>query len=142
MDGLRMVPVESGPAPACDRCGATGQRWDRIGGRPYCPDCEESLIRGEGAPLVVATEKHRCRVCDCAGTVPYQTLPLDTPALLALDLCPRHFRDLLGRRLAPSAVAQLRRQLRALNLRPDQVFLLHEAFYDAEGRAQLPVHDD
>ena len=140
MDGLRLFPGESLPAPEpCCRCGASGQHWDRIGEQCYCPDCEEGLVRGEGEPLALRTAKHRCAVCDRPGTVPYLTLPLQGSVLLAIDLCPWHFRDLLGRRLAPSAFAQLRRRLQGLRLEADQVFLLHEAFYDPNGRALQPV---
>src|SRR6266498_315097 len=68
MDGLRLFPGESLPAPEpCCRCGASGQHWDRIGEQCYCPDCEEGLVRGEGEPLALRTAKHRCAVCDRPG---------------------------------------------------------------------------
>jgi hypothetical protein len=140
MDSLRLVPGESAPPlEPCSRCHASGQRWDRIAGQTFCPDCEESLVRGESEPLITPTEKRRCCVCDYPATVCYQTLPLDGDTLLALDLCPEHFRALLGRRIEPYAFFQLRRRLLNLGLSVEQVFLLHEAFYDREGQALQPV---
>src|SRR4051812_49102924 len=44
MESLRLVPGESASTlEPCSRCHATGQRWDRIAGQTFCPDCEESL---------------------------------------------------------------------------------------------------
>jgi hypothetical protein len=60
-------------------------------------------------------------------------------ALIELDLCAEHFRDLIGRRLGPYAFQQLRRQLQALDLDAGQLFLLHDAFYDEHGRALKPA---
>jgi hypothetical protein len=143
LDSLRMVPGEkySAAAPCC-RCGTTGQRWDRLAGKPFCPDCQEDLARGEGPPLIERTEPGRCCVCDHGGTIRYLTLPQQTPALLEMDLCPEHFRALLGRRLGPFAFHQVGRQLQALHLTVEQVFLLHDAFYDRQGRALQPVNQE
>ena len=46
---------------------------------------------------------------------------------------------LIGRRLGPFAYHQLRRQLAALGLDADDVFLLHDTFYDVQGRALQPA---
>jgi hypothetical protein len=56
-----------------------------------------------------------------------------------MDLCPEHVRALLGRRLSTSAFEQLRRRLRTLDLGVEQIFLLHDAFYDERGRALQPA---
>jgi hypothetical protein len=143
MDSLRLVAAD--PAEAlvpCCRCGAQGQSWDRLAGMAYCPDCEETLARGEGPPLIAPTERRTCCVCDRLGTVPYRTQPLHAAALLEMDLCPEHFRALLSRCLGPFAYQQLCRQLRALRVGVEQVFLLHDAFYDPHGRALQPVSED
>jgi hypothetical protein len=142
MDGVRIFCVGTadrlGP---CGRCGAAGQPWDRIADQACCPDCEESLVAGEGAPLVLRTEPRRCCVCDQAGTVAFRSAPLHRPDLVEFDLCPGHFRDLLARRLRPFAYHQLRRALHGLGITVEQVFLLHEAFYDPQGKALQPVVD-
>src|SRR5262245_16632612 len=98
MDGLRIIAgKDSVRAEPCGGCGTAGQVWDRIAGVAYCPDCEEALARGDGPPLVLRTQKQFCCVCRRQGTVRYQTLPLGGTALLEMDLCPEHFRALLGR---------------------------------------------
>ena len=56
-----------------------------------------------------------------------------------IDLCAEHIRALAGRRLGPHAFEQLRQQLYSLGLEVAQIFLLHEAFYDAHGRALQPA---
>jgi hypothetical protein len=108
-------------------------------GKSYCPDCEESLAVGEGEPLIERAERNACAVCGLVGTLRYLTFPLECAEVLEIDLCARHFRELLGRRLGPFAFQQLRRQLRAVNLDAGQVFLLHDAFYDDEGQALQPA---
>jgi hypothetical protein len=138
MDSIRLAADDPAPDAPCCQCGGTGQCWDRLAGRPYCPDCEEALVRGEGPPLVVKVEPHRCGICDQAGTVSYWTLPLRSGAVV-LDLCRDHFRDLLGRRLDPVAFAQLRRRLKYVGVGVEQVFLLHDAFYNTDGKALQPV---
>lgn len=140
MESLRMVGGERvGPSTPCCRCGATQGCWDRIVGKAYCPNCQEALIVGEAPPLIERTGKHRCAICNQVGSVPYLTFPLQGPQAVEVPLCPEHLRALLGRRLAPHAFHQLRRKLRTVNLSPEDVFLLHEAFYDASGRALQPA---
>jgi hypothetical protein len=108
-------------------------------GRPFCPDCEESLIKGESAPLVERAEPRRCAVCGQGGTLRYLTYPLECGTPVEMDLCARHFRALLGRCLDRGAYEQLRRKLRARGLGVDQIFLLHDAFYDDQGVALQPA---
>ena len=140
MSGLRLLTGENvAPQAACCRCRATGCPWDRIAGRPYCPDCQESLAMGEAEPLVERVEPQRCAICQQTGTLRYLTFPLHASAPLEIDLCRNHFRSLLARRLSMHAFQQLRRQLEALALTADRLFLLHEAFYEAQGRALQPV---
>ena len=50
-------------------------------------------------------------------------------------------RGLIGRHLGPFAYHQIRRQLDALEVMVDEIFLLHEAFYDIYGRALHPLTD-
>jgi hypothetical protein len=139
MDSINLVADDQQTAHApCSQCGATGQCWDRLAGQAYCPDCEEALVRGEGAPLITKLDARRCCVCDHQGTVSYRTLPLRS-RLLVLDLCRDHFRDLLARRLDQVAFAQLRRRLLSVGVGVEQIFLLHGAFYDKEGQALQPV---
>jgi hypothetical protein len=140
MDSLRVTPRESVPPSAgCCRCREPNPRWDRIAGRAFCPNCQEQLAQGEAEPLVLKTQPNGCAVCDRMGTVCYLTYPLQAPAPVEIELCPVHLRDLLGRCLEPGAFQQLRRRLRAIELDSDVIFLLHEAFYDAHGRASLPA---
>lgn len=140
MDSLRVTAVndESGPIPCC-RCEAGDGHWDRIAGKPYCPNCQEMLALGEAEPLVERTRKQRCAVCSQVGTVCYATYPLNATAAVEMDLCPEHLRGLLGRQLGPYAYHQLRRELRMLGLEADAIFLLHDAFYDSNGRALQPA---
>jgi hypothetical protein len=140
MDNLRMVPGDSvPPGSPCSRCGAQGQRWDLLSSESLCPDCQETLASGAGAPLVLRTEKRRCGACDRLGTVPYLTRPREMDGLLEIDLCPEHLRALLARNLEPFAFHQLLRRLHSLRLNPEQVFLLHSAFYNRQGQALQPV---
>lgn len=140
MEGLRVVEAEKSLAP-CARCQTAGCPWDRIAGEIVCPDCQELLVLGEGAPLVVRVEPRCCAVCGQRGTIRYLTHPLHTRQPVEIDLCALHFRTLLGRRLDRSSLEQLGRQLQTLGLSPRQVFLLHEAFYDDNGKALQPVSD-
>lgn len=140
MDDLRIVAGERVPLEVpCCRCQATGHGWDRVMGKPLCPDCEENLIVGEGEPLVERVEKNRCAVCGCVGTLRYTTLPLNARNWVELDLCARHFRDLLARNLEPRSFLQLRRKLGCVGFNAGQIFLLHEAFYDEDGRSLQPA---
>jgi hypothetical protein len=97
------------------------------------------LALGEAPPLMEQAEMKRCLVCQHLGTVRYLTYPLQANEAIEFDLCPRHFEALLSRRLERYALLQLSRQLQLLGLSAKQVFLLHEAFYDENGRALQPV---
>jgi hypothetical protein len=140
MDGLRVVAPESvAPLDPCCRCRGEGSRWDRVNGLPYCPDCQEALVQGHADPLTLRTERRRCTLCNRLGCVRFLTYPLRAPEPVEMDLCARHFRALLGRRLEPVGYVRLRRLLATLSLSPHTIFLLHEAFYDDEGRALQPA---
>jgi hypothetical protein len=142
MEGLRWVKGGGQAAEApCSRCQAAGCPWDRIAGKPICPDCQEQLALGEGAPLVEKAEKRPCAVCQQVGTLCYLTYPLHASEPVELDLCAQHFHALLRRRLDRYAFLQLCRQLQGLGVASQQVFLLHEAFYDNHGRPLQPVPD-
>jgi hypothetical protein len=123
----------------CCRCASAARNWDRIVDKAYCPDCQEALILGLAAPLSERTEKRTCAVCGRAGTVRFLTYPLQSSTPIEIDLCPEHLRGLLGRRLGPYAFHQLRRRLHVLGLGVEFIFLLHEAFYDQNGRALQPA---
>lgn len=140
MEGMRRV-ADTGPSPLepCVRCQAGGCPWDRIAGKAICPDCQEALALGEAPALSERAERKRCSVCQHLGTVRYLTYPLGSDAAVEFDLCPQHFQDLLSRRLQRHALLQLSRQLQSVGLSAKQVFLLHEAFYDADGLALQPV---
>src|SRR5438128_1827378 len=72
MSSLRVVhnAVEGARCP-CSRCSATGCHWDRVAGYAVCPDCQEGLLRGESAPLVLPREGRACAVCKLPGTIRY-----------------------------------------------------------------------
>lgn len=140
MEGLRVVaPDASAALVPCCRCQAAGCPWDQIGGKAICPDCQEQLILGEGAPLLERVERRACAICHHEGTLRYLTYPLRGSRPVEVDLCSGHFQSLLARRLDKYALKQLGRQLQAVGLQVRQVFLLHEAFYDEKGRALQPV---
>jgi hypothetical protein len=140
MDSLRLISANGlSRHDPCSQCAAAGSQWDRIVGRPYCPDCEETLALGEGAALILRTQSFPCAVCDRVGAVSFLTFPLHGERPLEMYLCPEHFRALLGRRLGPHAFHQLRRRLELLGLAVERIFLLHEVFYDAAGRALQPL---
>jgi hypothetical protein len=140
MDNIHLAPADSiFPKIPCCRCGDQSRFWDRIAGKTYCPNCLESLAMGEGDPLVARTARRRCAVCHHLGTVRYVTFPLHSRRPVEMELCPEHVRALVARRLGPYAFEQLRRQLSRLGLEVAEVFLLHEAFYDAQGRALQPA---
>jgi len=121
---------------------ATGCHWDRIADSILCADCEEDLVRGEGEPLVLRTRPTFCAICGRQGTVEYTTWPLRESEQLQMELCPHHLRSLLARRLTSSAYHVVRRQLNLLGLAVEQLFLMHEAFYDEAGSALQPVPDE
>jgi hypothetical protein len=142
MNSIRMASADSFDLwKPCCRCGQMALGWDSIAGKPYCPNCEEAIVQGDGDPLIAATQRRQCNVCPSFGTVTVQTFPLKASQPVEMDLCPNHLRALLGRRLGAHAYSQLRRQLSGLGLDVHDVFLLHEAFYDARGRALLPAAD-
>lgn len=141
MDSVRRVALGAPEQEPCSRCQALGCYWDRLAGKPCCPDCEEMLAAGEGPPMVARTVPGRCAVCSRQGVVPYFTFPLHTSGIVEIDLCSEHFRALLARRLGTYAFGQLRRRLQTGGLSAEQIFLLHEVFYDAQGRALQPVSD-
>jgi len=140
MDSMRLAPADSVfPQIPCCRCQEGKRPWDRIAGKTYCPDCLEALAMGEADPLVERTDKRRCTICHQPGTVRFLTFPLHSRRPVEMDLCPDHLRSLVARRLGPHAFEQLRRQLNALGLVVSEIFLLHEAFYDVQGRALQPA---
>src|SRR5262245_34758417 len=142
MDSIRLAsPEQVAVDVACCRCVRATGPWDCIVGKPYCPNGQEALAVGEADPLIERAEKRRCTICNCVGTVRYATFPLHTGRAVEMDLCPEHLRGLLGRRLGAHAYQQLRRQLARLDVDVTEVFLLHEAFYDGNGRALQPARD-
>jgi hypothetical protein len=142
MDGLHWI-TDSGQSPhaPCSRCQATGCPWDQLAGKAICPDCQELLAQGEGEPLIERAQKRPCAVCGQIGTISFVTFPLHAPTALGIDLCPRHIHALLARRLDRGSYFQLARQMQNLGLASRQVFLLHEAFYDEQGRSLQPLPD-
>src|SRR5262245_36264080 len=122
MDGIRICPPGNVPAGApCCRCAGVSPGWDRIAGKPYCPDCQEAVIVGTAAPIIERSEKNRCTVCASEGTVRFLTFPLQAPHAVEMDLCPEHLRGLLARRLGVHAFSQLRRQLTHLGLQVNDI---------------------
>jgi hypothetical protein len=142
MDNVRIASSDNVPVDLpCCRCGKAERPWDRIALRAYCPSCQELLALGETTPLVEPTQKNRCAVCNRLGTVVYGTFPLQSHTPVMIDLCPEHLRGLLGRRLGTHGFAQLRRKLLNLGIGVDDIFLLHSAFYDDQGRALQPADE-
>ncbi len=140
MDSIRLAPTGSVfPQIPCCRCADHTRTWDRIAGKTYCPNCLESLAMGETDPVIERIDRRCCAVCHHQGTVRYLTFPLHSRRPVELDLCAEHLRALVGRRLGPHAFEQLRRQLYALGLEAADIFLLHDAFYDDQGRAIQPA---
>ena len=142
MDSLRLVCIDEvcSSTPCC-RCGTTEGRWDQIAGKSYCPRCEEALVVGDAPPLVERTEKKPCSVCNHQGTLRFLSFPVRATHPVEIDLCPEHFRALLARRLGPFAYQHICRRLDGVGLGPDQIFLLHDAFYDPQGRALQPAFE-
>src|SRR5262245_39262214 len=117
MSGLRKIHwAQKATFPECCRCQAAGCRWDLIAGKPICPDCQESLVLGRGAPLIEKTERKLCTICQRTGTIRYLTFPLNPTDPVEMDLCPQHFRALLSRTLHPQAFHHLRQQLHWVGL--------------------------
>jgi hypothetical protein len=140
MSSMRVVgnPGLSPHCP-CGRCSAIGCHWDRLADHPVCPDCQVELLRGESEPLILRRERRSCAICEQLGTIRYTTFPLHESEPIEIDLCPAHLRDLMARRLTPRAYQRLRRQLNLLGLAVEQIFLLHESFYDESGSALRPM---
>jgi hypothetical protein len=139
MHAIRLVPRQQVVTEACSGCRRSRQRWDRIAGKPYCPNCEEELILGIAESLCERTERKACVICSRLGTVRYLTFPLGATPPLEMDLCPKHLRGLLARSLKQYPFRELQRKLRCVGLEVKQVFLLHDAFYDADGYALQPA---
>src|SRR5205814_4466183 len=96
MDSIRKASAKEVAADVeCCRCDGAVGPWDRIVGKPYCPNCQEALALGEAAPLIERAEKRRCTICNCVGTVRYATFPLHLGDAVEMDLCPEHLRGLL-----------------------------------------------
>lgn len=127
---------------ACALCKMKGCPWDEIDSVPLCPDCLEGLAAGEieAVKFSVIRSAHCC-ICRSLGAVRFVTVPLRTPAhmVTTLGFCPLHLRALVGRSLDHKDFGYLAVLLAAFGLRTYQVFLLHEAFYDQDGRAVDPV---
>lgn len=139
MDQIRLTPGDSVfPRIPCCRCADATRSWDRIAGKTYCPNCLEALAVGDADPIIERTDRRRCAVCHYQGTVRLLTFPLHSRRPVEADLCSEHLRAMVGRRLGPHAFEQLRRQLCALGLETAEIFLLHDAFYDENGRAIQP----
>jgi hypothetical protein len=140
MDNLRLAPVDSiYPRIPCCRCIDGSRWWDRIAGKTFCPHCLEALALGEADPFVERTDRRRCTVCHRQGTLRFLTFPLHSRRPIEMDLCAEHLRAMIARRLGPHSFDQLRRQLQGLGVKVNDVFLLHEAFYDEYGRALQPA---
>jgi hypothetical protein len=142
MNSMRMAnPGSYALWRPCCRCGDMALGWDCIADKSYCPACEEAIVQGEAEPLIETTFRRPCSACYTIGAVTVQIFPLKASQPLELDLCPEHLRRLLGRKLGEAAFAQLRRGLAGLGLDVHDIFLLHEAFYDARGIALQPTAD-
>jgi hypothetical protein len=142
MSGLRLITgAGSAMMEPCARCLAGGCPWDRVAGRPMCPDCQEALALGLGAPLRQPVELRPCAICARVGALPYLTSPLHGTAPVEIDLCGGHFEALLGRRLKRNSFRVLEQQLQLLGVGVKQIFLLHEAFYDRKGRSLQPIQE-
>src|SRR6516165_10706389 len=64
MDALRVVARECvSPLDPCCRCCAEGCQWDRLGGLPICPDCQEALAQGHADALSLRPERRPCVLC-------------------------------------------------------------------------------
>jgi hypothetical protein len=141
MTGLRIVAGHGAESMTpCVRCQAEGCPWDRIADKPICPDCQEKLALGEGPPLAEKLDKSLCcAICNEAGAVRYLTYPLHLKEPLEIDLCGHHLQALLYRRLDRSAFQHLVERLEHVGVTTQQIFLLHNAFYDPAGRPLQPV---
>ena len=143
MESLRLAPMGTVfPKIPCCRCADNVRSWDRIAGKTYCPHCLEELILGDAPPIAERPEKRRCSICRTTGTVRYLTFPLRSRRPIEVDLCGEHIRELVSRRLGPKAFERLRNQLSHVQIQTNEIFLLHEAFYDGNGQALQPTPEE
>ena len=139
MESLRLAPGLSKPAfLPCSRCGNDNRDWDRIGSRVFCTGCQESLILGRAAPLRLQPRPALCGLLR-TGTVPFLTFPLRSRTPIEMQLCGPHLHACWHHELPAPALHRLRRRLAALRIDVQSVFLLHDVFYDARGRALQPA---
>ena len=95
---------------------------------------------GEGPPLIEKPDRgHSCAICAQTGTLRYLTYPLHLKEPLEIDLCGEHLQALLYRRLDRTAFQHLVERLEDVGVQTQQIFLLHNAFYDPAGRPLQPV---
>jgi hypothetical protein len=142
MEALRRIHQGDGsPIEPCSRCGAGGCPWDRLADQPICPDCQEGLALGDGPLLRQRGERRACAVCGRDGTLRYLTYPLHSAEPVEMDLCGRHCEALLCRRLERSAFRRLELLLQVAGVSAKEIFLLHEAFYDRQGRSLQPIRE-
>lgn len=142
MDAMRLIRGgRLTPLAPCERCQVIGCPWDRVAGKPLCPDCQEMLMLGTAPPLSEPLEKRPCAVCERNGIITYQTFPLQKDVCLEIDLCPCHLEGLMARRLDGMAIQRLAHALTRMGLHIKDIFLLHEAFYNDEGEPLQPVPD-
>ncbi|MDO8648256.1 MAG: hypothetical protein Q7R81_00560 [Candidatus Peregrinibacteria bacterium] len=81
-------------------------------------------------------------MCNTMATVDYRTVPQQQGRerlRLVIPLCGSHLRGLFRRCLSPSIFHRLCGEVAELGVNPDSIFLLHDSFYDAKGRALQPV---
>jgi hypothetical protein len=124
----------------CWYCKAKGLRWDRLGGLPVCPDCQEMLALGTAEPAIqIPSSKGMCCVCSWPTVVSFQTSPRGSDSWLNVPLCAGHFRRSLGRCLLPGEHKRVALYLRSRGHSANAVYLFHDAFYDPKGLAVLPV---
>ena len=142
MDCLRLTKHQGRKTKPCCRCGNAQRNWDRLAGKAICPNCQETLVVGEGDPLVLRIEPKLCAACGHEGTVRFLTFPRNQAKALEMDLCAVHLRGLWGRCLNQQAYYELCRQIQELGIDATEVFLLHDAFYDDQGRPLQPAFDE
>src|SRR5262249_53988732 len=139
MATIRIAVLKAGDVLACSRCASTTGNWDRIGGKSYCPECQEAMVCGLTAPLRERAQRKPCAACRRLGTLPYLTFPLQSSSPVEFHLCREHLTRLVARQLDRAAFRQLRQGLGRLGLDVDRIFLLHDAFYDRDGRPLQPA---
>lgn len=140
MNTIRFVKHDL-PGCCCSRCGQGPRAWDRVAGKPICAGCQEALAFGDGEPLIERPQPVPCVICEKRGSLCFHTVPQEAQLAIEFDLCGLHLAALLSRRLTQPAFLQLQRRLRAAGVQVEQIFLLHDAFYDLNGRAIEPTHE-